>query len=44
MYRADHRLWAVWVIVFTPRHCERSFRHHRAKLHAEARKTNLQQQ
>jgi len=36
-YRVEHRFWAIWVLIFTPSHCERSFRHHRALLRAQQR-------
>ncbi|KKK94450.1 hypothetical protein LCGC14_2682740 [marine sediment metagenome] len=39
-YRDESRLWAAWVVVFTPSHCERSFRHHRTLLYRKARKRN----
>lgn len=39
-YREKSRLWAAWVVVFTPSHCERSFRHHRTLLYRKARKRN----
>ncbi len=36
-YREEHWFWAIWVILFTPGHCERSYRHHRVTLRAQAR-------
>jgi|Cruoilmetagenom7_1024161.scaffolds.fasta_scaffold74109_2 hypothetical protein len=38
-YREASRLWALWVVVFTPSHCERSFRHHRKILRLKARRS-----
>jgi hypothetical protein len=36
-YREESVLWALWVMIFTPGHCERSFRHHRKMLRLKAR-------
>ncbi|UOA15586.1 hypothetical protein DSM109990_02429 [Sulfitobacter dubius] len=36
-YREESRLWAIWVMVFTPSHCEHSFRHHRTMLRLKMR-------
>lgn len=37
-YRRQHTFWAIWVMVFTPSHCERSFRHHHTLMRMQARK------
>lgn len=39
-YREASRLWALWVVVFTPSHCERSFRRHRKILRLKARRSH----
>jgi hypothetical protein len=31
-YRNEHWFWAIWVRIFTTRHCERSYRFHRVNL------------